>query len=416
MNAVGIDVSKGKSMVAIMRPFGEIVSTPFEIKHTTSDISSLIDLIKSIEGESRIVMEHTGRYYEVLAHQLSEANLFVSTINPKLIKDFDNDSLRKVKSDKADSVKIARYALDKWQNLKQYNAMDELRNQLKTMNRQFGFYMKHKTAMKNNLICILDQTYPGVNTYFDSPARSDGSQKWVDFASTYWHVDCVRKMSLNAFIAHYQKWCKRKKYNFSQTKAEEIYGKAKELVPVLPKDEITKLIIKQAIDQFNSASTTVEELRTLMYDTASKLPEYPVVMEMYGVGESLGPQLMAEIGDVRRFERKQSLVAFAGIDPSPSESGDYCSRSNKTTKRGSPYLRRTLFNIMTVHLQRAPTDEPVFQFLDKKRAEGKPYYVYMTAAGNKFLRRYYAKVMAYLATLENLPPVDMESTGLQRTE
>ncbi len=79
----------------------------------------------------------------------------------------------------------------------------------------------------NNLIGILDQTYPGVNTYFDSPARSDGSQKWVDFASTYWHVDCVRKMSLNAFIDHYQNWCKRKKYNFSRSKAEEIYGKGK---------------------------------------------------------------------------------------------------------------------------------------------------------------------------------------------
>ena len=167
MNAVGIDVSKGKSMVAIMRPFGEIVSAPFEIKHTASDIHSLVELINSVEGESRIVMEHTGRYYEVLAHQLSKANLFVSAINPKLIKDFDNDSLRKVKSDKADAVKIARYALDKWQNLKQYSVMDELRNQLKTMNRQFSFYMKHKTAMKNNLIGILDQTYPGVNTYFD---------------------------------------------------------------------------------------------------------------------------------------------------------------------------------------------------------------------------------------------------------
>ena len=178
MNAVGIDVSKGKSMVAIMRPFGEIVSTPFEIKHTSSDINSLVKLIKSIEGESRIVMEHTGRYYEVLAHQLSEANLFVSAINPKLIKDFDNDSLRKVKTDKADSVKIARYALDKWQNLKQYSVMDELRNQLKTMNRQFGFYMKHKTAMKNNLIGILDQTYPGVNTYFaNARSTTSASQK-----------------------------------------------------------------------------------------------------------------------------------------------------------------------------------------------------------------------------------------------
>lgn len=308
MNAVGIDVSKGKSMVAIMRPFGEVVSSPFEIKHTASGIKSLVEFINSVEGESRIVMEYTGRYYEVLAHQLSEANLFVSTINPKLIKDFDNDSLRKVKSDKADAVKIARYALDKWQNLKQYSVMDELRNQLKTMNRQFGFYLKHKTAMKNNLIGILDQTHPGVNAYFDSPARNEGSQKWVDLASTYWHVDRVRKMSLDSFTCHYQKWCKRKKYNFSQAKAEEIYGKAKELVPVLPKDEITKFIIRQAVNQLNSASMTVEGLRTLMNETASKLPEYPIVMQMKGVGSSLDPQLMAEIGDVTSFTRKDASL------------------------------------------------------------------------------------------------------------
>ena len=70
MNAVGIDVSKGKSIVAMMRPFGEIVSPPFEIKHTASDIKSLVSFINSVEGESRIVMEHTGHYYEVLAHQL----------------------------------------------------------------------------------------------------------------------------------------------------------------------------------------------------------------------------------------------------------------------------------------------------------------------------------------------------------
>ena len=373
MNAVGIDVSKGKSMVAILRPFGEIIYSPFEIQHTSHDINSLVNLIHSVDGESRVVMEHTGRYYEALAHQLSEANIFVSTINPKLIKDFENDSLRKVKSDKADAVKIARYALDKWQNLKQYSLMDELRNQLKTMNRQFGFYMKHKTAMKNNLIGILDQTYPGVNTYFDSPARSDGSQKWVDFASTYWHVDCVRKMSLSAFTDHYQKWCKRKKYNFSKSKAEEIYGKAKELVPVLPKDELTKRIIKQAADQLNNASSTVEELRTLMNDTASKLPEYPIVMAMNGVGPSLGPQLMAEIGDVTRFTHKGAITAFAGVDPGVNESGSYSQKSVPTSKRGSADLRKTLFLVMDVLIKTMPQDNPVYQFLDKKRSQGKPY-------------------------------------------
>ena len=379
MNAVGIDVSKGKSMVAILRPYGEIVSSPFEIKHTSSNIQSLIEQIRSIEGESRIVMEHTGRYYEPLARELSLAGLFVTAVNPKLIKDFGAHSLRKVKSDKADAVKIARYTLDSWTELKQYSLMDELRNQLKTMNRQFGFYMKHKTAMKNNLIGILDQTYPGVNTYFDSPAREDGSQKWVDFATTYWHVDCVRKLSLNAFVDHYQKWCKRRKYNFSKDKAEEIYGAAKELVPILPKDDLTKLIVKQSIEQLNTASKTVEELRTLMNDTAAKLPEYPVVMGMKGVGPSLGPQLMAEIGDVTRFTHKGAITAFAGVDPGVNESGTYEQKSVPTSKRGSSSLRKTLFQVMDCLIKTKPQDDPVYAFIDKKRAQGKPYYVYMTA-------------------------------------
>lgn len=401
MNAVGIDISKGKSMVAILRPYGEIVSSPFENKHSENDISHLIQHIKSIDGESRIVMEHTGRYYEPLAQQLSHAGLFVSTINPKLIKDFGNNSLRKVKSDKADAVKIARYALDNWTELKQYCLMDEIRNQLKTLNRQFDFYMKHKTAMKNNLIAILDETYPGVNDYFDSPARSDGSQKWVDFASTYWHVDCVRKMSLLAFTDHYKKWCKKKKYNFSLPKAEEIYKKSKELVPVLPKDSLTKLIIKQAIEQLNTASKTVEELRSLMNETASKLPEYPIVMAMKGVGPSLGPQLIAEIGDVTRFTHKGAITAFAGVDPGVNQSGTYDQKSVHASKRGSSNLRKTLFLIMEALIKNKPEGDPVYTFLDKKRSEGKPYYVYMTAGANKFLRIYYGRVKEYLSSLPN---------------
>lgn len=332
MNAIGIDVSKRKSTVAILRPGGKVVAKPFDVPHLSTDFQSLKVLIKGLDGETRIVMECTGRYYEPVARELSQAGFFVSAVNPQIIHDFQgqDNPLRKVKTDKADSLKIARYTLDSWANLKQYNLMDELRSQLKTMNRQFDFYMKHKTAMKNNLIALIDQTYPGANAYFDSPAREDGSQKWVDFLDTYWHVDCVRKMSLNAFINHYQKWCSRKKYNFSKSKAEEIYGKAKEFIPVLPKDNFTKRIVKQAIDQLNAASQTVEELRSLMNETASRLPEYPVVMAMKGVGPSLGPQLMAEIGDVTRFTHKGAITAFAGVDPGVNDSGDYSQKSVHT--------------------------------------------------------------------------------------
>ena len=377
MNAVGIDVSKGKSTVTIRRPGDVVLMPPRDIPHTKSAINELIKQIQSLDGETKACMEHTGRYYEPLAAWLSDAGIFVSAVNPVLIRDFADDSLRSPKTDKADSKKIARYTLDRWAKLKQYGSMDKTRNQLKTMNRQFSFFMAQKTAMKNNLIALLDQSYPGANDLFDSPARSDGSQKWVDFVYTYWHVDCVRGKSLSAFTEHYRKWCKHKGYNFSAEKAEKVYEASCDLIAVFPKDDNTKMLIRQAVAMLNTASETVENLRIKMDETASALPEYPVVMAMNGVGSTLGPQLMAEVGDVTRFTHREALTAFAGVDPGKNDSGKHVQKSVRTSKKGSPHLRRTLFQIMDGLIKRSPIDDPVYVFMDKKRAQGKPYYVYM---------------------------------------
>lgn len=412
MNAVGIDVSKGKSMVAVVRPFGELVVKPYEVRHTSSELSELASSLKSLRGETRVVLEHTGRYYEPVVQLLHDAGLFVSAVNPLLIKEYGNNSLRKVKTDKADSLKIARYGLDNWAQLREHTSMDAIRYQLKTMNRQYDLYSKNKVALKNNLIALLDQTYPGVNALFDSPVRADGSQKWVDFAASFWHVDCVRNMSQSVFVERCRKWCKRHGYNFKAAKAIEIHTEAKELIAILPKNPLSKVMVQEAVTQLNTISRTVEVFRDEMKHLAEQLPEYPVVMGLYGVGDSLGPQLMAEIGDVRRFAHKGSLTAFAGVDPGANQSGTYESKSTRSSKRGSPELRKTLFVLMTVLLQKSPPDDPVFQFLDKKRAEGKPYYVYMTAGCNKFLRVYYGRVKEFMGTLDM--PVDTDSTGLSR--
>ena len=127
---------------------------------------------------------------------------------------------------------------------------------------------------------------------------------------------------------------------------------------------------------------------------ASLLPEYDTVMQMYGCGPVLGSQLIAEIGDIRRYTSKKALVGYAGIDAPPNQSGKVDVSSRSISKRGSASLRKTLFQIIAVILQNSPPDEPVYQFLDRKRAEGKPYKVYMIAAANKFLRIYYARVKA----------------------
>ena len=400
MNAAGIDVSSRKSTVAVLRPFGEVVKLPFDVRHSAEDLAALAAQLKSIDGETRVVMEHTGRYYESIAKVLHEAGLYVSAVNPLLIKEYGNNSLRKVKTDKADAMKIAKYALDNWTELRDYTPMDTIRYELKTLNRQFQLASKQKTATANNLIALQEQSFPGIRKPFDSPVRSDGTQKWVDFTHDFWHVDCVRSGSQNAFAERYRKWCKRNRYQFSMEKATEVYALAKSSVVLVQKTSVTKTLVQEAANQLTAISRSVETYRSEMNKLASQLPEYPVVMAMHGVGDSLGPQLMAELGDVARFTHRNAITAFAGVDPGADQSGTHEAKSTRVSKSGPPELRRALFLVMDCLLKTQPQDDPVYRFMDKKRAEGKPYLVYMTAGANKFLRIYYGRVKEYLASLE----------------
>lgn len=400
MNAIGIDVSKGKSMVAVMRPFGEVVLSPFEVHHSSSELSKLARLLKSLDGESRVVLESTGNYHAPVAKMLHDAGLYISVVNAMLVHDYGNNSLRRAKTDKKDAVKLANYGLDHWLSLPRYVPEEDTRLLLKNCYRQYQQYAKVQTMIKNNLISLLDMIFPAVNRLFSSSARADGSEKWVDFIDAFWHVQCVAGLSANAFSAKYLKWCRKHGYNFSEEKALEIHRTAREHVAVMPKSETTKLLVKQAVAQLRTVSSAKAALQNEMDALAALLPEYPVVMDMFGIGPKLGPQLMAEIGDVCRFHSKKALVAYAGIDAPPYQSGQLNVHSRSISKRGSPALRRTLFLVMSVYLQCSPADEPVYQYMAMKRAEGKPYLVYMMASANKFLRRYYATVKAYLNTLE----------------
>ena len=388
MNSVGIDISKGRSTVAVMRPFGEVVISPFEVRHTDSELSELARQLKSLNGETRVVMEATGNYHAPVAKLLHDAGLYVSVINAKLVHGYGNNDLRRVKSDRKDAVKLANYGLDRWLTLPRYVPEEDTRLLLKNCYRQYRQYSKVQTVLKNNLISLLDTVFPNANRLFSSPARADGSEKWVDFVAEFWHCACICKRSEKAFISKYQKWCKKHGYNFGEEKACAIYAEASGHIGVMPKSETTKLLVEQAVSQLRATSAALAALKHEMQSLASMLPEYPAVMDMFGVGLTLGPQLIAEIGDVRRFYSKKALVAYAGLDAPPNDSGDVTGRHKSMSKVGASSLRRTLFLVMSVYLRRAPLDEPVYQFMDRKRTEGKPYRVYMMASANKFLRIY----------------------------
>lgn len=401
ITAVGIDVSKGKSTVAVIRPGGEILFTPFQVNHNLSELSTLIKTLQAIDGEVRVVMEHTGMYWRPIAHALTEAGFFVSIVNAILIHNFSDNSLRKVKTDKADSIKIANYALTFWADLRSYTPEDETRQMLKTQSRLYERTQVISVMLKNGSISLLDQTFPGINNVFKSDHPStNGHFKWIDFSKRFWHKDCVAGSSLRFFSETYHKWCKKAGYRFIVSDAQKLHLAAQNAIATFPNSQSTKLLITQAIDSLNSIYDSMHILRAEMLRLASLLPEFNIVMDMHGAGEITGPKLMAEIGDVRRFTSKGALVAFAGVDAPPFQSGSFDAKSRRISKRGSPHLRKTLFQISSIILQKSNSDNAVYLFMDKKRTEGKHFYVYMVAGAAKFLRIYYARVKEYLATLD----------------
>ncbi len=393
MNAIGIDVSKGKSTVAVLRPFGEVAAQPFEIIHSDSDFSKLVTFIKQLPGESKVVMEATGTYHEPLARYLHGNGIFVSVVNAILIHDYSGNTLRKAKTDKKDALKIASYTLDRWTDLREYTPAEDLRYTLKLLNRQYIQNTKIQTMLKNNLISLTDMTFPNVNKLFTSPKRtSDGHEKWVDFVMKFPHCECVSKLSLSTFKTKYESWCRKNRYRYSVSKAEEIHAFSRTCVTVIPHSESLDIAVQSAVTALNNILEVNHTLRTEMDRIARELPEYETVNEMFGVGKVLAPQLIAEIGDTRRFHSRKAITAFAGLDSAPYQSGQIDIKSRHISKKGSAELRKTLFQVVEIYLINSPADEPVYQFLDKKRTEGKPYKVYMIAAANKFLRIYYARV------------------------
>ena len=132
----------------------------------TSELSALARLLKSLDGETRVVMEATENYHTPVAKVLHDARLYVSVVHAKLIHGYGNNDLRRVKTDRKDAVKLANYGLNRWLTLPRYFPEEDTRLLLKNYYRQHKQYSKVQTVLKNNLISLLDTVFPNVNRLF----------------------------------------------------------------------------------------------------------------------------------------------------------------------------------------------------------------------------------------------------------
>ena len=395
MLSVGIDVSKEKSTVCAMRPLGEILVMPFEISHTDSDLSEVVRMITRLDSDVKIVMEATGIYHLPVATFLREKGLFISVINPYEMKLYRAQDLRKVKTDKRDSMTIANYGIDKWFDLREFTPQEDVYAELRLLGRQYRFFMESRIDHLLNLTHLLDYTMPGVKACFGGWSESSGKDKLCDFVEEYWHYDNITRRSEKKFVEHYQKWTKKKGYQFSETKALQIYSLAKDGIPTIPSNApSTKMLLLEAVKALREVNSALFAILTRMKELAKTLPEYPVVRAMGGVGDVLAVKLIAEIGDVRKFKSGKALIAYAGIDPPPYESGKFIGTERHISKRGSTTLRNIGYEVMrSVKSNGGNRDTAVYDFMLKKEDEGKAKKVAKIAALNKFLRIYYARVM-----------------------
>ncbi|SHN05998.1 Transposase IS116/IS110/IS902 family protein [Anaerosporobacter mobilis DSM 15930] len=393
MIAVGVDVSKSKSMVAILSSDGEIVAEPFEVYHVNDSLDNLITNLLSLNDDIKIVMEATGHYHLPILKKFLEANLFVSVMNPYLMKKYGDNQIRKAKTDRKDAMRMATYALEKAYTLIPYTSLEQKYLDLKFLSRQYNQRISTKVKNRVYLGNLLDETMPGIENILMAKTTKPENNMLYNFINKYQSFDTIKKMGEKKFLNSYTKLAEKNGCRNYQMKALKIYELATNSITTRGTDTYTNIAIQQCLNVLIQAEIAANEILVQMQSLAQTLPEYPIVRGMCGVGDRLTPRLIAEIGDVRRFTSGKALNAFAGNDAPPFQSGQFESQNRHISKRGAPSLRKACYEVMQCLKMHKPQDDPVYLFMIKKEEEGKPLNVAKMAAINKFLRIYYARVM-----------------------
>lgn len=192
-----------------------------------------------------------------------------------------------------------------------------------------------------DLTHLLDYTMSGIKKILKGWNESSRKDKLGDFVNEFWHYYNITKLTEEEFTKKYLEWAKENKYHQSMNKAHSIYSIALKSISKLPTNaKSVKMLVKEAVRLLKEVNITLNNILSRMKELVKTLPEYPVVRAMSGVGDVLAPKLIAEIGDVRRFHNGKALVAYAGIDAQPYQSGQFLANNRKISKRGPSVLRK----------------------------------------------------------------------------
>lgn len=359
---VEIDISADFSMVAIIKPNGDLYRKPFRINHDVEGFNYLYGQIKKVEEEFNMIvpifMESTGMYHLNLFYFLKNKSLEVYILNPLITNSNRNMDIRKEKSDKKDSINIAK--IGKFEDIKVSTTFDKVTFTIKGLCREYRDLIDSRSQYKNKLTADLRVFFPGYLQVFSNITGPTSTAVLSKYILPKAILDAPKEdiMKLLALSKRPADWC-RKCYNKLIKAASEAIEIGIQSPLFVAKIKSSLAMIKEINNQIDAITTEIKNI-VKSNDTPEALKKnISLIKSINGTGFITAVTLASEIGDINNFIKPKHLVAYLGIDPSTMQSGKFVGSKNKISKRGTPYGRRALYIIALASVRRNPNGKAV---------------------------------------------------------
>ena len=381
-NCLAIDVAKGKSMVSLISSCGEVLIDPYEINHSINDFTNLINRIKKLKLDNiSVIMESTGIYHRPIERFFLENNFKVYTINALYSKMYKRN-LRKTKTDKLDCISLAELFFTA--DFKQYIKPDDLYLNMNALSRQYFALSDLCTNIKNRYKNLIYLCFPEYEIIFKGEMIY--STIALSFIEKYPHADIISNTRIDAL----QNFFKKSNFRYWKRKANIVKEYALKSYPSVNMNDESVSNLSQLARLIDNYQKEIETIKYKLVFLAKKSKYFESINSIFGIGEFTTSIIIAELGDINRFNNIKELTAYCGLDPSIKQSGRSIDIHGPISKSGNKYLRKILFvsclNIVRLS-SKCHVQNDIEIYYRKKRNEGKHHYAATIACTTKLLRK-----------------------------
>ena len=379
---VGIDIGKNNHVASMMDETGKVVFKAFSFPNTFDGGNALFSKLTSYSSNTddfEIGMEATGHYWLSVYSFLFEKKFLLHVINPIQTDGWRRGTeIRKRKNDIIDSVLIAD--LIRYGQFVETRLADEDLFSLRSLTRFRTYLVESISDLKRKVVCVLDQVFPEYQSIFSDIFGKTSKEILLQFSSPI-DFESVSSQTLAQLLA------KLSRKQVGSAKAAQLKAAASCSFGVTFAKSSFTFQLRALLEQIAFIEKQVKETETEIAGIMEKL-ESPITT-ITGIGNVTGAAIISEIGDISKFDSPRKLVAFAGLDATVTQSGEFEAAHNVMSKRGSPYLRKAIFQAALVVAFKNPVLSAYYQ---KKRAEGKHHLTCIGAVARKMCNIIYAVV------------------------